>query len=54
MTAYEQQIQDTGRYYDQIINSVELDDYEILASYVPNDHVHEKIHNPTQEGIDEG
>lgn len=54
MTAYELQVLNTEKYYNHAMQQAELEDQEILASYVPNDNVHEKIHNPIQEGIDEG
>lgn len=54
MTAYEQQVLDTEQYFNLAMQQAELEDQEILSSYVPGDHVHEKIHNPVEEGIDEG
>ena len=54
MTAYEQQVLNTEQYYNHAIDLAEAEDQEILVSYVPGDLVHEKIHNPIQEGIDEG
>jgi len=54
MTAYEQQIMNTSTYYNHAINLAEAEEQEVLSSYVPGDQVHEKIHNPVQEGIDEG
>ena len=54
MTAYEQQVLDTEKYNNQAIQLAESEEQEILNSYVPGDLVHKIIHNPTQEGIDEG
>jgi len=54
MTAYEQQVLNTEQYYNRAMQQADSEDQEILSSYVPGDHVHEKIHNPVQEGIDEG
>lgn len=58
MTAYEQQVLDTEKYYDQAIHLAEseaqVQAQEILNSYVPGDLIHKIIHNPTQESIDEG
>jgi len=54
MTAYELQVQNTGRYNHQVMNLRESEGYEILAFYIPSDLVHEKINNLTEEGIDEG
>ena len=54
MTAYEQQVLNTAIFYDEAINLASYESQEILMSYVPKDHVHELINNPTEEGIDEG
>lgn len=54
MTAYEQQVQNTAQYYNLAIQQAESENQEILASFVTGDKLHEKIHNPIQEGIDEG
>lgn len=54
MTAYEQQIINVGNFNDKVIKEVESEDQEILASYITSDYLHEKIHNPFVEGIDEG
>ncbi|MCW8932334.1 MAG: hypothetical protein OQL19_19130 [Gammaproteobacteria bacterium] len=54
MTSYEQQVLNTEQYYNMEMQLVELEDQEILPSYVTGDRLHEKIHNPIQEGIDEG
>jgi len=54
MTAYEQQILDTSSYYDQQISLREQDDIEVLRSVVAGSRVHQLIHNPVDEGIDEG
>lgn len=54
MTAYEKQIHDTEAYYDAEIRAVEQEGGEVLSSVPPSSRVHEKIHNPVTEGIDEG
>ena len=38
---------------DDMIREIE-DTYEVLSSDVPDSRVHEIIHNPVDEGIDEG
>ncbi len=53
MTAYERQIKRTEEYYDAEMAELEREDIEILSSKVRNSRLHEIIHNPTQEGIDE-
>jgi hypothetical protein len=54
MTAYEQQIANTEKYYDQAILSAEQEDLEILSSVVPGSRLHEVINNTIDSGIDEG
>ena len=54
MTAYEKQILDTGSYYDRQINLREQEDIEVLRSDVADSRVNQLIHNPVDEGIDEG
>jgi hypothetical protein len=54
MSAYERQILNTERYYDRQILEVENSGVEILSSVVPGSRLHEYIHNPVDEGIDEG
>ena len=54
MSAYERQIHETERYYDRQIQAVEKTGAEILSSIVPGSRLHEVIHNPITEGIDEG
>lgn len=54
MSAYEKQILATEQYYDREIQAIEAQGGEILSSVVPGSHLHEKIHNPYDEGIDEG
>lgn len=54
MSAYERQILETGKYYDSQIQAVESSGVEILRSVVPGSRLHEIIHNPVDEGIDEG
>ena len=54
MTAYEKQIMETGAYYDAQIARAESEGIEVLSSAVSNSRLHEIIHNPHTEGIDEG
>jgi hypothetical protein len=54
MSAYERQILETERYYDSQIQAVESSGEEILTSVVPGSRLHQIIHNPIDEGIDEG
>jgi hypothetical protein len=54
MSDYEQQIQDTGKFYDDAIRAAEQEDIEVLSSVVPGSRLHEVIHNPIDSGIDEG
>ena len=54
MSNDENQIQATGRYYDQEMRKIESQGGEILCSVVPGSNLHRKIHNSVTEGIDEG
>jgi len=54
MSAYEKQIQSTERFYDRLMKAAEAEPVEVLSSVVPGSRLHEKIHNPIDEGIDEG
>ncbi len=54
MSAYERQILETERYYDNQIRAVEQSGAEVLSSVVTGSRLHEFIHNPVTEGIDEG
>jgi hypothetical protein len=54
MTAYERQIKETEAYYDAEIAIAERDEIEILNSVVSGSRLHEILHNPHDEGIDEG
>ncbi len=54
MSAYERQILNTERFYDRQIRAIEESGAEIFSSVVPGSRLHEKIHNPITEGIDEG
>lgn len=54
MSAYENQILATEKFYDRQIRAAESEQLEILNSVVPGSRLHEKIHNPIDEGIDEG
>ena len=54
MSRYELQILETGRRYDEMIREIERQDPNVLSSVVPGSRLHEIIHNPVTEGIDEG
>lgn len=54
MSNYEKQILETERHYDQMMQSIEQSGAEILYSVVPGSQLHQIIHNPVTEGIDEG
>lgn len=54
MSAYEKQMLSTAKFYDRQIRAAESEQVEILSSVVPGSRLHEKIHNPVDEGIDEG
>jgi hypothetical protein len=54
MSGYERQIRETERRYDQLISEIEREDPNVLHSVVPGSRLHEIIHNPVTEGIDEG
>jgi len=54
MSAYELQIQATEKFYDRQMQSFEAEGVEVLSSVVPGSSLHAKIHNPIDEGIDEG
>ena len=54
MTGFERQIMETEAYYDAQIELAETDDLEILSSTMTDSRLHEILHNPFDEGIDEG
>ncbi|MEW8659686.1 MAG: hypothetical protein AB2603_15310 [Candidatus Thiodiazotropha endolucinida] len=54
MSGYEKQILETERRYDQLMQQIEKEDPNVLNSVVPGSRLHEIIHNPVTEGIDEG
>ena len=54
MSAYEKQILSTAKFDDRQIRGAESEQVEILSSVVPGSRLHQKIHNPVDEGIDEG
>jgi hypothetical protein len=54
MTAYEQQIQNTEKFYDLAITAAEQEGLEVLSSVVPGSRLHEVINNTVDSGIDEG
>ena len=54
MSLYELQNLETERHCDQIISEIEKTDPNVLCSVVPGSRLHEIIHNPVTEGIDEG
>ena len=54
MSAYEMQNLETERRCDQMMRDIEASGCEVLNSVVPGSRLHEIIHNPVTEGIDEG
>lgn len=54
MSRYEMQIKETGQRYDQMIREIEARDPNVLHSVVDGSRLHQLIHNPVTEGIDEG
>ena len=54
MSNYENQIRATAELYDRRMQAIEQQGGEVLKSVVPGSKLHRIIHNPTQEGIDEG
>ena len=54
MNAYAKQILSTAKFYDRQIRAAQSEQVEILSSVVPGSRLHEKIHNPIDQGIDEG
>ena len=54
MSSYEKQIRATGQYYNQSMRKIEREGHEVLSAVVPGSKLHQKIHNPVTEGIDEG
>jgi hypothetical protein len=54
MSGYERQILETERRYDQLMHEIERQDPNVLHSVVPGSRLHQIIHNPVTEGIDEG
>jgi len=54
MTAYELQMLETGAYYDAQMAIAESEGLEVLSSLVSDSRLHEILHNPYDEGIDEG
>lgn len=54
MSKYEKQVHALGQRNDAAIRDMERDEVEVLSSKVAGSRLHEKIHNPFDEGIDEG
>jgi hypothetical protein len=54
MSNYEKQIRATSEHFDEQMRSVEQSGAEVLSPFAPASNLHRIIHNPTQEGIDEG
>lgn len=54
MSNYEKQIKATEQFYDREMRAIEQQGEEVLSSVVVGSNLHRVIHNPTQEGIDEG
>ncbi len=54
MSRFELQMLETERRYDEMIHQIEKEDPNVLTSVVPGSRLHQIIHNPVTEGIDEG
>jgi hypothetical protein len=54
MSRYEADNLETARRSDAMIREIELNDPTVLYSVVPGSRLHQIIHNPITEGIDEG
>jgi G:T/U-mismatch repair DNA glycosylase len=54
MSAYERQNRETERRCDELMQEIERQDPNVLSSKVPGSRLHQFIHNPITEGIDEG
>ncbi|WP_186297585.1 hypothetical protein [Sedimenticola selenatireducens] len=54
MSRFELQLLETERQNDQMMKDIESQGSEILHSVVPGSRLHQIIHNPITEGIDEG
>ena len=54
MSRYEGGNLETARRSDAMIREIALNDPAVLYSVVPGSRLHEIIHNPITEGIDEG
>ena len=54
MNAFERQLMETEAFYDIQMALAEEEDTEILSSVVIDSRLHEILHNPHTEGIDEG
>jgi len=54
MSRYELENLETARRSDSMIRVIEQIDPNVLSSVVPGSRLHEIIHNPITEGIDEG
>jgi hypothetical protein len=54
MSRYELDNLETARRFDMMIQDIEQTDPNVLYSVVPGSRLHQIIHNPVTEGIDEG
>ncbi len=54
MSRYEMQILQTGQRFDEQIRHIEQTDPSVLYSAVADSRLHQVIHDPVTEGIDEG
>ena len=54
MSRYELDNLETARRSDMMIREIEQSDPNVLHSIVPGSRLHQVIHNPVTEGIDEG
>ena len=54
MSRYEKDNLEHALRSDKMIREIEQSDPNVLSSVVPGSRLHEIIHNPITEGIDEG
>ena len=54
MTNFERQVHETEAFYDAQIELAESEGHEVPSSTVAGSRLHEVLHNPYDEGIDEG
>lgn len=54
MSRYERDNLELAIRSDEMIRKIEQEDPNVLSSVVPGSRLHQIIHNPITEGIDEG